>query len=170
MKWGNLVDVDDVTGGLVAVEDTSTRRQLGELEEAIGKVPLEQRQVILLVGLEGMSYEEVATILGVPVGTVRSRLSRGRTALRRLMGMEEEHSSISIAASFARSSCCFSKIAAPALIELLMVCIDLRARYGDLRPGADWISAVSWLSGGAEALKIRGFLRDVSAWSVSGQP
>ena len=90
MKWGNLVDVDDVTAGLVAVEDTSTRRQLGELEEAIGKVPLEQRQVILLVGLEGMSYEEVATILGVPIGTVRSRLSRGRSALRRLMGMEEE--------------------------------------------------------------------------------
>ncbi len=90
MKWGNSVDVDHVSGGLVAASDTSARRQLGELEEAIGKLPIEQRQVILLVGLEGMSYEEVAAILVVPVGTVRSRLSRGRSALRRLMGMEEE--------------------------------------------------------------------------------
>jgi RNA polymerase sigma-70 factor (ECF subfamily) len=45
--------------------------------------------VILLVGLEGMAYEEVASLLKVPVGTVRSRLSRGRDQLRRLMGMEE---------------------------------------------------------------------------------
>jgi RNA polymerase sigma-70 factor (ECF subfamily) len=55
-----------------------------ELERA-----LEQRQVILLVGLEGMSYEESAGILGVPIGTVRSRLSRGRDGLRKLLDMEE---------------------------------------------------------------------------------
>ena len=45
----------------------------------------EQRQVILLVGLEGMAYDEVAAVLNVPVGTVRSRLSRGRDQLRQLM-------------------------------------------------------------------------------------
>jgi transposase len=48
-----------------------------------------QREVILLVGLEGMSYEAAAQILEVPVGTVRSRLSRGRDALRQLMDMPE---------------------------------------------------------------------------------
>jgi RNA polymerase sigma-70 factor (ECF subfamily) len=52
-------------------------------------LPVEQRQVILLVGLEGMQYDEVATLLNVPVGTVRSRLSRGRDQLRRLMGMDD---------------------------------------------------------------------------------
>jgi RNA polymerase sigma-70 factor (ECF subfamily) len=64
--------------------------QLRDLEAALGKLQLEQRQVILLVGLEGMSYDEVANVLNVPVGTVRSRLSRGRDQLRRLMDMEEQ--------------------------------------------------------------------------------
>ena len=64
--------------------------QLRDLEIAIGKLLQEQRQVILLIGLEGMSYDEAAAILGVPIGTVRSRLSRGRDQLRRLMGMEEK--------------------------------------------------------------------------------
>jgi hypothetical protein len=56
------------------------------------KLPEEQRSVILLVGMEGMRYEEVAEILDVPVGTVRSRLSRGRDALRRLMGIIPDRS------------------------------------------------------------------------------
>ena len=64
--------------------------KLRDLERALDKLPVEQREVILLVGLEGMVYEEVAELLGVPVGTVRSRLSRGRDALRRLMGMPEK--------------------------------------------------------------------------------
>ena len=64
--------------------------QLRDLEAAIASLPQEQRQVILLVGLEGMRYEEVAVILDVPVGTVRSRLSRGRDQLRRLMEMDDD--------------------------------------------------------------------------------
>jgi CheY-like chemotaxis protein len=53
-------------------------RKMFELERALAQLPLEQRQAILLVGLEGMSYEDAAGILSVPVGTIRSRLSRGR--------------------------------------------------------------------------------------------
>jgi RNA polymerase sigma-70 factor, ECF subfamily len=61
--------------------------ELRDLERAITKLPKVQRSVILLVGLEGMSYGEVAAVLDVPVGTVRSRLSRGREALRLLTGI-----------------------------------------------------------------------------------
>lgn len=63
------------------------RLELRDLERAIARLPEEQRVVILLVGLEGMRYEEVAAVLSVPVGTVRSRLSRGREALRRMIGV-----------------------------------------------------------------------------------
>ncbi len=55
------------------------------LARALAKLPDEQRQVILLVGLEEMSYAEAARVLGVPIGTVMSRLSRGRERLRGLM-------------------------------------------------------------------------------------
>jgi RNA polymerase sigma-70 factor (ECF subfamily) len=64
--------------------------ELRDLEAAIAKLPQEQRRVILLVGLEGLSYDDVATVLGVPIGTVRSRLSRARDQLRKLMGMGDK--------------------------------------------------------------------------------
>jgi RNA polymerase sigma-70 factor (ECF subfamily) len=60
------------------------RLELRDLERAIRKLPDAQRSVILLIGLEGMRYEEVAVVLNVPVGTIRSRLSRARESLRRL--------------------------------------------------------------------------------------
>lgn len=59
--------------------------QLRDLKRAITVLPEEQRQVVLLVGLEGMRYEEVAATLGVPLGTVRSRLARGRCSLRKIV-------------------------------------------------------------------------------------
>jgi len=94
VNQGISIDLEDASKDLVAVADTSAPRQLKELDEAIGRLPVEQRQVILLVGLEGMAYEDVAAILMVPIGTVRSRLSRGRAALRQLMGMDEDQSAM----------------------------------------------------------------------------
>jgi RNA polymerase sigma-70 factor (ECF subfamily) len=84
-QW--TVDVEGMSSSLVATTDPAASRQLRELECALARLPDEQREVILLVGLEGMSYEAAAEVLDVPIGTVRSRLSRGRDALRRLMGM-----------------------------------------------------------------------------------
>ena len=56
-----------------------------DLDRAIAQLPAEQRAVLLLVTLEEMSYEEVARALGIPIGTVMSRLSRAREKLRMMM-------------------------------------------------------------------------------------
>lgn len=56
-----------------------------DLLAALAQLPDEQREVVLLVCLEDMKYEEVAHVLRIPTGTVRSRLARGREKLRRLM-------------------------------------------------------------------------------------
>ena len=56
-----------------------------DLMRGLDQLPVEQRQVLLLVGVEGLEYREAAAVLGLPVGTVMSRLSRGRDALRSQM-------------------------------------------------------------------------------------
>ncbi|MGE5129246.1 MAG: sigma-70 family RNA polymerase sigma factor [Sphingomonadaceae bacterium] len=58
---------------------------LRDLDRAIVRLPDEQREVLLLVALEDMSYDEVARVLGIPIGTVMSRLSRAREKLRAMM-------------------------------------------------------------------------------------
>ena len=87
VREGNTVELGDAPQ-LTVQSNAIPSLELRDLERAIHKLPEEQRSVILLVGLEGMRYEEVAAVLDVPVGTVRSRLSRGRDQLRRLMGMQ----------------------------------------------------------------------------------
>src|SRR5215469_13652987 len=81
------VDIEHIST-LVATTDPTARQQLVELDRALGRLSAEQREVLLLVGLEGMDYESVAEILGVPIGTVRSRLCRGRERLRELIGRD----------------------------------------------------------------------------------
>jgi len=56
-----------------------------DLERALASLPEEQREVLLLVALEDMSYDEAARTLGIPIGTVMSRLSRARERLRAAM-------------------------------------------------------------------------------------
>ena len=65
---------------------------LRDLERALEALPPDQREILLLVSLEGMRYEEVAGILELPVGTVMSRLSRARKGLRRrIWGDRDQH-------------------------------------------------------------------------------
>src|SRR5215469_649645 len=87
-----MVDIERISTTLPATTDPAASRKLVELDRALAQLPLDQRQVILLVGLEGMSYQEAAGILRIPVGTVRSRLSRGRDALRELLDGKERPS------------------------------------------------------------------------------
>jgi RNA polymerase sigma-70 factor, ECF subfamily len=89
IRGSAAVDIEQVSATLPATTDPSASRKMVELDRALARLPLRQRQVILLVGLEGMSYEDTPGILSVPVGTVRSRLSRGRDTLRQLLDMEE---------------------------------------------------------------------------------
>jgi RNA polymerase sigma-70 factor (ECF subfamily) len=65
----------------------TVRLEFRDLERAMAKLPEEQRSVILLVGLEGMGYDEAASVVKTPVGTVRSRVARGRETLRAMTGL-----------------------------------------------------------------------------------
>lgn len=70
-------------------DDPQHRLEYLDVMAAMARLPEDQRSVILLVGVEGLSYEAAARVLGVPVGTVMSRLSRGRERLRRYVDGEE---------------------------------------------------------------------------------
>src|SRR5258708_13093138 len=57
-----------------------------EIQRALEELPVHFREAIILCDLEEMSYQEIGLALGIPIGTVMSRLSRARKAMRRLLG------------------------------------------------------------------------------------
>ena len=61
-----------------------------DVEKALQKLPAEQREILMLVGAGGASYEEAAEITGCAIGTVKSRLARGRVALAALINGPDE--------------------------------------------------------------------------------
>lgn len=77
------VDVEDVAHELRGAD--SGRDQHIDLQRCVLLLPDDQRAVLLLIALEDLSYAQVAKILGIPIGTVMSRLSRARTRLHELM-------------------------------------------------------------------------------------
>jgi RNA polymerase sigma-70 factor, ECF subfamily len=76
-------DIADATGEHVA----QTRMELRSVSEAIDELPEEQRQVLILTCVEDLPYREAAEILGIPIGTVMSRLARARRKLAEATGI-----------------------------------------------------------------------------------
>ena len=67
------------------------REEENRLKSALNRLSVEHRAVLILKDIDGQKYEDIAEIMGVPVGTVRSRLHRARTELRDLLLQDEEH-------------------------------------------------------------------------------
>jgi RNA polymerase sigma-70 factor (ECF subfamily) len=83
------LDADDgpAAGWEVSVRATqSDRIEVNEVFAQIGRLPVEQREVLILAAVEELRYDEIAQLLGVPVGTVMSRLSRARERLKLMAG------------------------------------------------------------------------------------
>jgi RNA polymerase sigma-70 factor (ECF subfamily) len=76
------VPVEAVEARLVTPSRQEECVEVREMLAVVGELADEQRQVLLLVALEGLKYEEVAEVLAIPIGTVMSRLSRAREAVR----------------------------------------------------------------------------------------
>lgn len=85
VREGAVVPIEEVAGYLPERATMEATVELGDAALAMTELPHDQRQVIVLAGREGQRYEEMARVLKVPIGTVRSRLSRGRARLRELM-------------------------------------------------------------------------------------
>jgi len=79
------VEIDD---SIAAPMSSVTGTDLMDLDRALAAISPDQREVVLLIAVEDMTYAEVGRALGIPIGTVMSRLSRGRDKLRRLMDGE----------------------------------------------------------------------------------
>jgi RNA polymerase sigma-70 factor (ECF subfamily) len=77
--------IDDDTPELATPPTQGERLAVLDLQAALDQLPIEQKEIVLLVALEDMAYADIAKTLGIPIGTVMSRLSRGRERLRALM-------------------------------------------------------------------------------------
>lgn len=80
-RFQRFLEAPDDTGEAAATVDVQGIRMNPEVDRALRELPEEFRAPILFVDLEGLSYDEAAAVLGCPVGTIRSRLYRGRRLL-----------------------------------------------------------------------------------------
>jgi RNA polymerase sigma-70 factor, ECF subfamily len=79
-------NIDDMVGFEVSVEpEQETNFSIALITNALDTLPAQQREVLVLISLEEMSYKEASEIIGVPIGTVMSRLSRARSYLQSVL-------------------------------------------------------------------------------------
>jgi RNA polymerase sigma-70 factor (ECF subfamily) len=86
------VALPEDSGEHPAVSPVDTNSSLWSVSDAMNKLPEEQRLAVALVLVEGMSYKEAAEVLEIPIGTLTSRLARGRTALAATLTEDEGNS------------------------------------------------------------------------------
>ena len=80
MTWA-----EPVAAGPDLTQLVGDREALAAVEAALGSLPAEQRTALLLRDVEGFAYEEIAVITSVEIGTVKSRIHRGRLAVRNVL-------------------------------------------------------------------------------------
>jgi RNA polymerase sigma factor (sigma-70 family) len=87
-------EVEDVDGSYasqqIALPDQFGKLEVQDLSKALSRLPPDQREAVILVGVEGLTYEEAAQVMSVAVGTMKSRVNRGRNRLAELLGIDPE--------------------------------------------------------------------------------
>lgn len=83
-RRGASVELDDATMPVTGAQQESGL-EVQDILSALDRLPEEQKSMLLLVGVEDLSYDDAAKVMGVPIGTVMSRLARGRQKLRALL-------------------------------------------------------------------------------------
>ncbi len=89
-RRGVETPIDGLASEPAAMAEQESMLAVRDVLEAMAALPDEQRAILLLVGVEAFSYQEAADVLGIPIGTVMSRLSRGRERLRLMLDSEGE--------------------------------------------------------------------------------
>jgi RNA polymerase sigma-70 factor (ECF subfamily) len=84
-RAGQQIPIDEATAQLKCLPDQEHRIEIRDFRRGLNELPESYKTVILLIGLEGMTYRQAAETLGVPIGTIMSRLCRGREILRQRM-------------------------------------------------------------------------------------
>ena len=84
--WRDVADPDgSYAAKLKTIPDQQSHLDFEDLRAALTRIPADQREALLLVAAEGLSYEDAAQITGVAVGTVKSRVNRARTRLASIL-------------------------------------------------------------------------------------
>ena len=90
-RRGGMVPIEDVDEAMIGVAPAQEAGlNHGDVLRALDALPVEQRAVLLLVSVEDLSYAEAAAVLGVPIGTVMSRISRGRGRLSAMLAAGDQ--------------------------------------------------------------------------------
>jgi RNA polymerase sigma-70 factor (ECF subfamily) len=82
--------LDEEAGAQVGIDSMDAESTLMSVQTAMAKLPEDQRIAVSLVLIEGLPYREAAEVMEVPIGTLTSRLARGREALQTLLGAESQ--------------------------------------------------------------------------------